>query len=68
MDGDFAIAFAAGNIDRDSRIKKFIPKFQLGQGINIFVKILCICTLYTECQLFLESFQLTSFLFLFFPC
>ena len=40
MDADFAIAFVAGNIDRDSRIKKkFIPKSQLGQGINIFVKI-----------------------------
>ena len=66
MDADFAIAFVAGNIDRDSRIKKkFIPKSQLGQGINIFVKILYICTHYTECQLFLESFQLTPFLFLF---
>ena len=44
MHDDFAIAFAAGNIDRDSRIKKkkIVPKSQLGQGINIFVKISCI--------------------------
>ena len=70
MDDEFAIAFAfaAGNIDRDSRIKKFIPKSQLGQGINFFVKILYIFTHYTECQLFLKSFQLTPSLFLFFPC
>ena len=36
MDDDFAVAFVAGNIDRDSRIKKFLPKSQFGQGIKHF--------------------------------
>lgn len=33
MDDDFAVTFVAGNIGRDSRLKKkFIQKSQLGEG------------------------------------
>ena len=77
VDDNFAVAFVAGNVDMNSRVKTNSFKSpSLVQVLNLFVKIyifahfcedLYICTLHTESQLcLLSQFNLLHSFFLFF--